>query len=226
MLKMKSFVVIGCGRFGQSVAKTLYKLGYEVLAIDKSQETVQLISDEVTHAVQADVMDENVLKELGLSNFDVAIVSIGSNLEASIFATLIAKEIGVPKVVTKAQSELHGKLLSKIGADKIVFPERDMGVRVAHNLVSTNILDFIELSPDYGILEITALEEWENKTLSQLRLSTKYGLNVMVIKKGKNIIVPPSADDLVEKEDTLVVIGSTKNINKIEKRADKYDDSN
>lgn len=221
---MKSFVIIGCGRFGQSVARTLYKLGHEVLAIDKSQETVQLVSQEVTHAVQADVMDETVLKELGLSNFDVAVVSIGSNLEASIFATLMCKEIGVPKVVTKAQSELHGKLLSKIGADKIIFPERDMGVRVGHNLVSTNILDFIELSPDYGILEITALEEWENKTLSQLRLSIKYGLNVMVIKKESKVVVPPSASDLIEKDDILVVIGSTKDINKIEKRADRDND--
>lgn len=221
MLRMKSFVIIGCGRFGQSVARTLYGLGNEVLAIDKSAETVQAISEEVTHAVQADVMDEAVLKELGLRNFDVAVVSIGSNLEASIFATLMAKEVGVKKVVTKAQSELHGKLLSKIGADKIIFPERDMGVRVGHNLVSTNILDFIELSPDYGILEITALTEWENKTLSQLKLSSKYGLNVMVIKKGTKVIVPPSADDLVEKDDILVVIGSTKDINRIEKRAEK-----
>lgn len=224
MLKMKSFVVIGCGRFGESVAKTLYKLGHEVLVIDKSPETVQAIADEVTHAVQADVMDENVLKELGLSNFDVAVVAIGSNLEASIFATLMAKEVGVPKVVTKAQSELHGKLLYKIGADKIIFPERDMGIRVGHNLVSNNILDFIELSPDYGILEITALGEWEDKSLSQLRLSTKYGLNVMVIKKGAKVIVPPSASDIVEKDDVLVVIGSTKDINKIERRADKDDD--
>ncbi len=218
---MKSFVVIGCGRFGQSVARTLYKLGNEVLAIDKSAENVQDISEEVTHAVQADVMDEGVLKELGLRNFDVAVVAIGSNLEASIFATLLAKEVGVKKVVTKAQSELHGKLLSKIGADKVVFPERDMGIRVAHNLVSTNILDFIELSPDYGILEITALQEWENKALSQLRLSTKYGLNVMVIKKGKEVIVPPSASDVVEKDDILVVIGSTKDINRVERRAEE-----
>lgn len=221
---MKSFVVIGCGRFGQSVAKTLHKLGHEVLAIDKSLEAVQLISEDVTHAVQADVMEEGVLKELGLSNFDVAVISIGSNLEASIFATLIAKEVGVPKVVTKAQSELHGKLLTKIGADKIIFPERDMGIRLGHNLVSNNILDFIELSPDYGILEITALEAWENKSLSKLKLSAKYGLVVMVLKKGDRVIVPPKAEDIIEKHDILVVIGNTKDINKIERRADDHRD--
>ncbi len=133
---MKSFAVIGCGRFGTSIAKTLFEIGNEVLAVDKNPELVKDVSEHVTYAVEADVMDESVLKELGLSNFDVVIVGIGSNLEASIMATLIAKELGVKKVVAKAQSEFHGKLLAKIGADKVVFPERDMGTRVAHNLTS------------------------------------------------------------------------------------------
>lgn len=162
---MKQFAVIGCGRFGSSVAKTLYKLGNDVLAIDRDGEIIQDISDSVTHAAEADVMDENVLKDLGIRNFDVVIVSIGSDLEASIMATLVAKELGVKTVVAKAQNELHAKVLYKIGADKVIFPERDMGVRVAHNLVSTNILDFIELSPDYSIVEINAISEWENKAL-------------------------------------------------------------
>ncbi|HAE91450.1 MAG TPA: potassium transporter Trk, partial [Tissierella sp.] len=162
---MKSFVVIGCGRFGSSIARTLYSLGNEVLAIDSSEEIIKEISEEVTHAVQADVMDETVLMDLGLRNFDVAVVAIGSDIEASIMATLVVKDLGIDKVIAKAQSELHGKVLSKIGADKIIFPERDMGVRVAHNLASTNILDFIELSPDYSILEIAALKEWEEKSL-------------------------------------------------------------
>lgn len=213
---MKQYVVIGCGRFGSSVAKTLYGLGNEVLAIDKDEEKVQEISDSVTHAVQADVMDESVLRELGIKNFDIVVVSIGSDLEASIMATLIAKELGVKTVIAKAQSDLHGKVLSKIGADKVVFPERDMGVRVAHNLVSTNILDFIELSPDYSIVEITAIPEWENKTLKELRLPTKYGINVMAIKREKFINVSPYADDMILKGDVLVVIGSTEDLKKIE----------
>lgn len=224
MIKVRSFAVIGCGRFGESVARTLYNKGYEVLVVDSSEERVQDVAEEATHAVQADVMDESVLKELGISNFDVVVIAIGSNLEASIFATLMAKELGVPKVIAKAQTLLHAKLLYKIGADKVVFPERDMGVKVAHNLVSSNILDFIELSPDYGILEITALEEWENKSLMQLKLTNKYGLNVMVIKKDKEVIVPPGANDVIEKDDILVVIGSTESINKIEKRVDEKDD--
>ncbi len=213
---MKQFVVIGCGRFGSSVAETLYKLGHEVLAIDLDEEKVQEISGRVTCAVQADVSDEKVLIELGIRNFDVVIVSIGSNYQASIMATLIAKELGVKKVIAKAHDELHGKVLSKIGADRIVFPERDMGIRVAHNLVSSNILDFIELSPDYSILEITALDKWINKTLRELKLPSRYGLNVMAIKRGEDINVSPYADDIILKDDILVVVGSTDDIEKIE----------
>ena len=216
---MKQFVVIGCGRFGSSVAKTLYDLGHEVLAIDLDEEKVQEISDSVTCAVQADVTDEKVLAELGIRNFDVVIVSIGSNYQASIMATLIAKDLGVKKVIVKAHDELHGKVLSKIGADRIIFPERDMGVRVAHNLVSSNILDFIELSPDYSILEIAALDKWSNKTLKELRLPTKYGINVMAIKRGDDINVSPYADDIIIKDDILVVIGGTKDIEKLEQSA-------
>lgn len=216
---MKSFAVIGCGRFGAAVARTLYGLGNEVLAIDISEDIIKEISDEVTHAVQADVMDETVLKDLGLRNFDVAIVSIGSDIEASIMATLVVKELGIKKVIAKAQSELHGKVLSKIGADKVIFPERDMGVRVAHNLASSNILDFIELSPDYSILEIAALKEWEEKSLAQLRLPVKHGINIMAIKRGNSISVSPGGDVTIEKGDILVVIGSTKDIKKIEQKA-------
>ncbi|HHV25834.1 TrkA family potassium uptake protein [Anaerosalibacter bizertensis] len=214
---MKQYVVIGCGRFGSSVAKTLYELGNDVLAIDRNEEIVQEISEYVTHAVQADVMDENVLKELGIRNFDVVIVSIGSDLEASILATLIAKELGVKVVIAKAQSELHGKVLSKIGADKVIFPERDMGVRVGHNLVSSNILDFIELSPDFSIVEITAIPEWENKTLKELKLPTNYGINIMAVKSGNYINVSPYADDKILEGDILVVIGNTEDIKKLEK---------
>ena len=214
---MKQFVVIGCGRFGSSVARTLNSLGYEVLAIDADEEKVMDIAEEVTYAVQADVTDENALKELGISNFDVVIVSIGSNYQASIMATLIAKELGVKRVIVKAHDVLHGKVLSKIGADKIIFPERDMGIRVAHNLVSSSIVDFIELSSDYSILEINALEKWSNKTLKELKLPSEFGINVMAIKRGKDINISPYADDIILNGDILVVIGSTHDIEKIEK---------
>lgn len=213
---MKQYVVIGCGRFGSNVARTLNSLGNEVLAIDIDHEKIQYISKEVTYGVQADVTDENTLRGLGIGGFDVAIVSISSNYQASIMATLMAKELGVNRVIAKADDALHGKVLSKIGADKVIYPERDMGIRVAHNLVSSNILDFIELSPDYSILEVTALDQWANKTLKELKLPSKYGINVMAIKREKDINVSPYADDIILKNDILVVIGNTLDIKKIE----------
>ncbi len=213
---MKSFVVIGCGRFGTSVAKTLYTLGNEVMAVDMSADTIQEISDHVTHAVVADVMDEAVLHELGLSNFDVVIISIASNIEASIMATLTAKEVGAKKVVVKAQSEIHGKVLRKVGADRIIFPERDMGVKVAHNLTSSNILDFIELSPEYYIIEIAAPKNWIDKSLADLRLRNKYGVNVLAIKRQNVLMISPIATQVVNDGDILVVIGDADDIRKIE----------
>ena len=216
---MKSFVVIGCGRFGTSVAKTLYNLGNEVMAVDMDPVVIQEISEYVTHAVVADVLDEAVLHELGLSNFDVVIISIASNIEASIMATLTAKEVGAKKVVVKDQSDIHGKVITKIGADRIIFPERDMGARVAHNLTSSNILDFIELSPEYYIIEITALKRWLNKSLSELRLRNKYGVNVLAIKRGNVLKISPAADEVVKQGDILVVIGDADDIGKIESQA-------
>ncbi|HLR33943.1 MAG TPA: TrkA family potassium uptake protein [Tissierellales bacterium] len=218
---MERIIIIGCGRFGLNVAKTLYGLGNEVMVVDINEEKIKEIANNVTHAVQADVMDEFILNKLGISDFDVAIISIGSNLEASIMATLMAKELGVKKVIAKARSEAHGKILSKIGADKIIFPERDMGIRLAHNLVSANILDFIELSPEYSIVEIVAMKGWKNKKLKELHLPTEYGINVMAIKRGKNINVSPYADDIIEEGDILVVIGNTKDIRRVERNAGK-----
>lgn len=216
---MKSFVVIGCGRFGTSIAKTLFEIGNEVLAVDKNPELVKDVSEHVTYAVEADVMDESVLKELGLSNFDVVIVGIGSNLEASIMATLIAKELGVKKVVAKAQSEFHGKLLAKIGADKVVFPERDMGTRVAHNLTSKNILDYIELSPDFSIIEVSALKSWYNKSLVDLRLRNKYGVNVIAIKDGEKVNISPDSNHIIREGNIVVIIGPTEAVKRIELKA-------
>ncbi|KNF07487.1 Ktr system potassium uptake protein C [Gottschalkia purinilytica] len=213
---LKEFVVIGCGRFGESVAKNLYKQGYDVMAIDKDEEIIKEISEFVTHAVQADAIDENTLKSIGIRNFDVAIVSIGSDVQASIMATLIVKELGVKTVVAKAQNDVHAKVLYKIGADRVIFPERDMGIRVAHNLVSTNILDFIELSPDYSVIEIEALPEWEGKALKDLKLPNKYGINIMAIKHENNINISPYADDIVKKGDILIVIGHTEGLRKLE----------
>lgn len=213
---MKSFAVIGLGRFGTAVARSLAELGNEVLAIDNDPEAIKDISSIVTYAVEADVLDESVLRDLGIGNMDAVVVSIGSDLEASIMATLMAKEIGVNRVVAKAQTELHGRVLKKIGADRIIFPERDMGHRVAHNLTSKNILDYIELSPEFSIIEVKALKTWVGKSLKDLRLRNKYGVNVIAIKKGKALNISPGSEDKIENDDIVIIIGSKEDVRKIE----------
>lgn len=212
----KQFVVIGLGRFGVSVAQTLYSLENDVLAIDVNEDTIQEISDSVTHAVQMDATDEAALKTLGLRNFDVAVVTIGSNIQDSILVTLLLKELGVKYIIAKANSELHAKVLRKIGADRVILPEKDMGIRVAHNLVSSSILDYIELSPDYSIMEIEAPEEWGKKTLNQLNLRSRYGINVMAIKREDEVNISPSALDTIEAGNIVVAIGSAEELSRLE----------
>ena len=212
----KEFVIIGLGRFGSSIAKTLYSLGNDVLAIDRDEDVVQEISDSVTHAVQLDATDENALRSLGIRNFDVAVVTIGDNIQSSVMATLLVKELGVKYIIAKGHSDLHAKVLYKIGADRVILPEKDMGIRVAHNLVSANILDYIELSEDYSVMEIQVLKEWSGKTLKELKLRSKYGINVMAIKRGDEVNLSPAADDIIEENDIIVAIGSAEDLNKLE----------
>ncbi len=212
----KQFVIIGLGRFGSSIAKTLYSLGNDVLAIDRDEDVVQEIADSVTHAVQLDATDENALRTLGIRNFDVAVVTIGDNIQSSIMATLLVKELGVKYIIAKGHSDLHAKVLYKIGADRVVLPEKDMGIRVAHNLVSANILDYIELSEDYSIMEIQVIKDWAGNTLKELKLRSKYGINVMAIKRGDEVNLSPSADDVIEENDIIVSIGSAEDLSKLE----------
>ena len=215
-MSSKQFVIIGLGRFGSSVAKTLYALGHDVLAIDSNEDLVQEISDSVTHAVQMDATDENALRTLGLRNFDVAVVTIGANIQASVMATLLVKDMGIQYIIAKGNSDLHAKVLYKIGADRVILPEKDMGVRVAHNLVSSSILDYIELSPDYSIIEIESPKEWYGKSMKELSLRSKYGINVMAIKRNNEVNISPDADDVINKDDIVVAIGSAEDLTKLE----------
>ena len=216
MASNKQFVVIGLGRFGESVAKTLYSLGHDVLVIDMDEDSIQEISESVTHAVQMDATDESALKTLGLRNFDVAVVTTGSNIQASVMATLLVKELGVKYIIAKGQSDLHAKVLYKIGADRVILPEKDMGVKVAHNLVSSSILDFIELSPDYSIMELRVLNKWSGKTLKELKLRSSYGINIMAIKRGDDIDISPKAEDRLLEDDIIVAIGSTSELSDLD----------
>ncbi len=159
--------------------------------------------------------DEEALKTLGVRNFDVAVVSIGDNIHANILSTLILKALGVPYVVVKAQDNLHGKVLTKVGADRVVYPEQDMGVRIAHNLISSNVLDYIEVAPDYSVVEIMATENMIGKSLQELEIRSKYNVNVMAIKRGQNLNISPGASDKILEEDILIVMGENENLDQV-----------
>lgn len=212
----KQFAVIGLGRFGTSVAMTLQQLGHEVLAIDADEERVQKISDQVTHVVQADTTDENALQELGLRNFDAVVIAIGEDIQANVATTLLVKEMGVPFIIAKARNALHGKMLAKIGADRVIYPERDMGQRVAHSLISSNVLDYIELSPDLSLVEVTAPGLFVGKSLMQSNMRAVYGINVVAIKRNEKLIVPPQPAEVIQESDILIVIGSNDGLQKLE----------
>ncbi len=215
-MKRQQFAVIGIGRFGSSVASSLVGQGYEVLAVDRDAESIQKISEVVTHAVCVDTTDEEALKSLGIRNFDVVVVAIGEDVQASILTTLLLKEAGVGYIVAKAQNELHGKMLEKIGADRVVYPERDMGMRIAHCLVSTNVLEYIELSPDLSIVEVAVPREMVGKPLSESNLREGFGLNLVAIKRGDSISVSPKPQEVFRQGDILFVIGENRGIRRLE----------
>lgn len=214
----KEFAVIGLGRFGSSLARTLYEAGHTVLGIDLDEDRVQEMVHHTTHVVQADATDESVLQSLGLRNFDTVVISIGHDMEASILITLMVKESGAKHVVAKASTDAHGKVLARIGADRVVFPEKDMGARLARSLVATNILDLIEITPDVSIIEITAGEQMIGKSLRDLDLRAKFGVTVLAIKRANEIFVPPPAEKKLQAEDILVAIGNNHALERLQEQ--------
>ncbi|MEC1678612.1 Ktr system potassium transporter KtrC [Bacillus mojavensis] len=214
----KEFAVIGLGRFGGSICKALSEEGVEVMAMDIDEDKVNEYAKIASHAVIGDSTDESVLKNLGLRNFDHVIVAIGENIQASILTTLILKELGVNTITVKAQNDYHEKVLSKIGADHIVHPERDMAKRIAHNIVSNNVLDYLELSEEHSLVEIVANSRLAGNTLLDLDIRAKYGINIVAIKRSKEVIVSPLATEVIHQEDILIVIGSVTDISRFEKR--------
>ncbi|WP_221563958.1 MULTISPECIES: TrkA family potassium uptake protein [Bacillaceae] len=213
----KQFAVIGLGRFGGSICRSLSNNDMEVLAIDIDEDRVNEFSSIATHAVIADTTDESVLKSLGIRNFDHVIVAIGDNIQASILTTLILKELGVAHITVKAQNDYHEKVVRKIGADRIVHPERDMGQRIAHNIMSNNVLDYLELSDQHSIVELIASQKMHDKTLIELDVRANYGCNVVAIKRDEEIIVSPQATQTIVEGDILIVIGADNDISRLEK---------
>ena len=214
---MKSFVVIGLGRFGNEAALQLCAQGREVLAIDVHHDLVQHISDKVTQAVVADARDLGALRAVGVQEFDCGIVAIGDNLADSVLATMHLKELGVPYVVCKAHDEVHKQVLLKLGADKVVIPEKENAMRLAKSLASTNVLDYIELSEDYGIVEMPAPKSWYQKSLIELNVRAKLGVNIIGIKRQGDITISPAADFRIMDGDVLVVLGSSEALKTVQK---------
>lgn len=214
---MKSFFVIGLGRFGRQVAVSLHRQGCEVLVIDSSSELVQQVSDSVTQAVVGDARDKEVLRALDAKSFDCAIVAIGESLSDSVLATMNLKELGVSYVVCKAQDETHKQVLLKLGADRVVIPEKEQASRLAKSLSSTNVLDYIELSEDFGIVEIPAPEKWDGKSLIELNVRAKLGVNILAVKRDGGITVSPAADFRILNGDVLVVLGDSDALKALQK---------
>ncbi|WP_280768896.1 potassium channel family protein [Salipaludibacillus daqingensis] len=216
MNKKRQFVVIGLGRFGGSVCKELIEQGNEVLAMDMDEQKVNDYSRIVTHAVVADSTDEATLRSLGVRNFDFAVVAIGDNLQASILTTLLLKEFEIKNVWVKAKNNYHQKVLEKIGADKVIHPESDMGRRVAQQMSDENVIDFIELSSDYSIVELIAVSKLEGKTLIDLDIRARFGITILAIKNGDDINVSPDPDYRITAGELLIVIGHNKDIKRFE----------
>ena len=214
---MKSFVVIGLGRFGTRLAKKLYAMDCEVLAVDIDNEKVQQIADDVTQAVSGDARDKDVLRALGVRNCDCAIVCIASDLSSSIFITMTLKELDVPYIVAKAQGVMHQRILEKLGANNVVIPEQEMADRLAHKLVAPNILDYIEISDGYSLVEEQAPEVWVNKSIKDLSVRSRLGISIIAVKNGKNINIAPGADYVVKHGDILVIVGKYEALAKLRK---------
>ncbi len=215
---MKQFAIFGLGSFGSSLAKNLHQLGNDVYAIDKHEELINNIADQVTYAVQADITDIQALRSIGIQNVDAVIVALSSDLNASLLGVINAKELGVTTVYAKAVNDTQAKVLYKLGVDKVILPEKEMGVKLAYNLSNASFLDLIELDPTHTLLEMELLPSWKNHSLIDLDLRGRYNINVIVIKRDDEVIVNPQANEILLPNDRLIVIGDNNELNKLLKR--------
>lgn len=214
---MKSFLVIGLGRFGAAVAQELSALGQEVLALDIDEENVQHIADQVTQAIQGDAQDEAVLRSVGARNFDCCVVAVGADMEASILITVMLKEMGAKYIVAKAMTPIHARVLERVGADRVVLPEIDMGQRLAQRLARTNVVDYIGVSDEFSIVEIHPPRSWVGNSLGKLGVRAKHQINVLAIRHGEGgqVDVNPQPDKVIGPDDLLIVIGTNEQVNSV-----------
>ncbi len=212
----KQFGVIGLGKFGSAVARHLEELGYPVLAIDKEMSLVDEIKDSVSFAEVVEATDPEALAAAGIKNCDTVVVAIG-DVQSNILVSLVLQELGVKNIIVKVSSKIHGRVLHKIGVSEIVFPEEDMGIRVANKIASTNILDYISISKEFDLVEYKATKKLVGKTLKDLSLRNKFGITVIAVKRDGTVIVSPPADQAIEEDDTLFLVGKTTDIQSFEK---------
>lgn len=217
--KKKQFVIFGMGRFGQSVAKTLTDSGCEVLVVDNDADKIQDMAEIVTHAVVADVTDTEELENLGIRNFDGAIIGIGKNLEASVMATILVKELEIDYVLAKANNEMHGKILKKVGADTVIFPEKEMGIRIANNVLMGNFFDAVELSTTFSMMEVEVLDSWAGHSLQALDLRRKYKINVVAVKKNDDLRIDLDPTRPLTKDEVLIVIGKNQQLHDLAQKS-------
>jgi len=212
----KQVAIIGLGQFGSSLAREVFKLGYDVLAIDDDEKKVQSIISDITHAVAADATDESVLAELGVGNFDIAIVAMGADIQSNVLAAVILKKLNVPFVIARAENELHQSILEKIGVDKVIFVEREMGQRVAQSLDLKNELECVSVIAGYSVTRIEAFEQLVDKRLSALELGRggTYDIAVLLIQRGREVIFNPPQMDVIKADDVLMLAGTDDNIDK------------
>jgi trk system potassium uptake protein TrkA len=222
-VKRRQFGVIGLGRFGSAIASTLTELGHDVIGVDADEARVQRLADVMTHAMQIDATDDKALRAAGIQDVDVAVVSIGENIESSLLVVMQLRELGVQTIVAKAVTPLHGRILEKLGVSRVIFPEREMAMRVAHSLVMPNVIDYIELSRDFSIVEVPAPDAFVGKTLKQLELRPRFGLMLIAIKRrqpdseGVVTSIAPPADEIIQPEDVLALLGSNERLNQLDR---------
>lgn len=217
MPKKQQYLVIGMGRFGSSLAKELCSLGHEVLAVDHSEAVVSDIAPFVTQAVEADATDDEVLAEFDVPAYDAVVVAIGSNLRDSILISVLCKEAGAKLLIAKALDDIHAKILEKIGVDRVIFPERDMGRRVARTLAMPRTIDLMAISSDKQIAEVVLPSGWEGKTLAQLGVRRKWGVTILAVRRGREVKTNINADSVLEPKDILLLLGTQEEIDAIER---------
>ena len=216
--------VLGIGRFGYSLATTLYEMGHDVMAMDTDIKRVQIISPKVTHAIQGDATDESVLRDIGIKDFEIAVVAVGYTIENSVLTTILLKKLGVKYIIARAVSDLHGNILQKIGADKVVFPQHDMGIRIAHGVMLTDISDYMSITPTYGISKIDPPPHFDNKTLGEAGFGKKgeSELAVLLIQRGKEIIIQPSEKEIIKEGDVLILAADDQKLAKFLAASNKH----